>query len=40
MIFPEREMTILDYNVLKDLNGRNLEQLLAKLAMCHGNAVK
>ena len=33
VIFPEREMTILDYNrVLKDLNGRTPEQLLAALA--------
>ena len=33
VIFPEREMTILDYNrVVKDLNGRNAEQLLAELA--------
>ena len=33
VIFPEREMTILDYNrVLKDLNGRTPEQLLAELA--------
>lgn len=33
VIFPEREMTILDYNrVLKDLNGREPEQLLAELA--------
>ena len=33
MIFPEREMTILDYNrVVKDLNGRSAEQLLAELA--------
>jgi len=33
VIFPEREMTILDYNrVLKDLNGRSPEQLLAELA--------
>ena len=33
VIFPEREMTILDYNrVLKDLNGRSVEQLLAELA--------
>jgi uncharacterized protein (DUF1015 family) len=32
VIFPEREMTILDYNrVLKDLNGRSAEQLLAEL---------
>jgi uncharacterized protein (DUF1015 family) len=32
VIFPEREMTILDYNrVLKDLNGREPEQLLAEL---------
>ena len=32
VIFPEREMTILDYNrVLKDLNGRTPEQLLAEL---------
>ena len=33
VIFPEREMTILDYNrVVKDLNGRSPEQLLAELA--------
>jgi len=33
VIFPEREMTILDYNrVVKDLNGRSPEQLLATLA--------
>jgi uncharacterized protein (DUF1015 family) len=32
VIFPEREMTILDYNrVLKDLNGRTPEELLAEL---------
>ena len=32
VIFPEREMTILDYNrVVKDLNGREPEQLLAEL---------
>lgn len=32
VIFPEHEMTILDYNrVLKDLNGRTIEQLLAEL---------
>ncbi len=32
VIFPEREMTILDYNrVLKDLNGHTPEQLLAEL---------
>jgi uncharacterized protein (DUF1015 family) len=32
VIFPEREMTILDYNrVVKDLNGHNVEQFLAKL---------
>jgi uncharacterized protein (DUF1015 family) len=32
VIFPEREMTILDYNrVVKDLNGRSPEQLLAEL---------
>jgi uncharacterized protein (DUF1015 family) len=32
VIFPEREMTILDYNrVVKDLNGRNAEQFLAEL---------
>ena len=32
MIFPEREMTILDYNrVIKDLNGRSAEQFLAEL---------
>ena len=32
VIFPEREMTILDYNrVVKDLNGRSAEQLLAEL---------
>ena len=33
VIFPAREMTILDYNrVLKDLNGREPEQLLGELA--------
>ncbi len=33
VIFPEHEMTILDYNrVVKDLNGRSAEQLLAELA--------
>jgi uncharacterized protein (DUF1015 family) len=33
VIFPEREMTILDYNrVVKDLNGRSADQLLAELA--------
>ncbi|MSO67012.1 MAG: DUF1015 domain-containing protein [Pseudolabrys sp.] len=33
VIFPEREMTILDYNrVVKDLNGRSAEQMLAELA--------
>ena len=32
VIFPEREMTILDYNrIVKDLNGRNAEQFLAEL---------
>ena len=32
VLFPEREMTILDYNrVVKDLNGRTPEQLLAEL---------
>ena len=32
VIFPEHEMTILDYNrVVKDLNGRSAEQLLAEL---------
>jgi uncharacterized protein (DUF1015 family) len=32
VIFPEREMTILDYNrVVKDLNGRAPEQFLAEL---------
>ena len=32
VIFPEHEMTILDYNrVLKDLNGRTVEQLLSEL---------
>ena len=32
VIFPEREMTILDYNrVVKDLNGRDPEQFLAAL---------
>jgi len=32
VIFPEREMTILDYNrVVKDLNGRSAEQFLAEL---------
>ncbi len=33
VIFPEREMTILDYNrVVKDLNGRSAEQFLTALA--------
>jgi len=33
VIFPEREMTILDYNrVVKDLNGHSADQLLAALA--------
>jgi len=33
VIFPEREMTILDYNrVVKDLSGRTAEQFLAELA--------
>ncbi len=33
VIFPEREMTILDYNrVVKDLNGRSAEQFLEALA--------
>ncbi len=33
VIFPAREMTILDYNrVVKDLNGREPEQLLGELA--------
>jgi uncharacterized protein (DUF1015 family) len=32
VIFPEQEMTILDYNrVVKDLNGRSVEQFLAEL---------
>jgi len=32
VLFPQREMTILDYNrVLRDLNGRTPEQLLAAL---------
>ena len=32
VIFPEHEMTILDYNrVVKDLNGRSAEQLIAEL---------
>jgi uncharacterized protein (DUF1015 family) len=32
VIFPEHEMTILDYNrVVRDLNGRNAEQFLAEL---------
>jgi uncharacterized protein (DUF1015 family) len=32
VIFPDHEMTILDYNrLLKDLNGRTPEQLLAEL---------
>ena len=32
VIFPDREMTILDYNrVVKDLNGHSAEQFLAKL---------
>jgi uncharacterized protein (DUF1015 family) len=33
VVFPHHEMTILDYNrVLRDLNGRSAEQLLAELA--------
>ena len=33
VIFPDREMTILDYNrVVKDLNGRSADQFLAELA--------
>ena len=33
VIFPEREMTILDYNrVVKDLNGRTVDQFLGELA--------
>jgi uncharacterized protein (DUF1015 family) len=33
VVFPEREMTILDYNrVVKDLNGQSAEQFLAALA--------
>jgi uncharacterized protein (DUF1015 family) len=33
VIFPEHEMTILDYNrVVRDLNGRSADQLLAELA--------
>jgi uncharacterized protein (DUF1015 family) len=33
VIFPEREMTILDYNrVVKDLNGRSAEAFLAEVA--------
>jgi uncharacterized protein (DUF1015 family) len=32
VIFPEREMTILDYNrIVRDLNGRSAEQFLAEL---------
>jgi len=32
VIFPEREMTILDYNrIVKDLNGRSAEQFIAEL---------
>ncbi len=32
VLFPEREMTILDYNrVVKDLNGRSIKQFLAEL---------
>ena len=32
VLFPEREMTILDYNrVVKDLNGRSADQFLAEL---------
>ena len=42
VIFPEREMTILDYNrVVRDLNGRSAEQLLAELAQeLHGDRVR
>jgi uncharacterized protein (DUF1015 family) len=33
VIFPEREMTILDYNrVVKDLNGRSADQFIAEVA--------
>jgi uncharacterized protein (DUF1015 family) len=35
VIFPHHEMTILDYNrVIRDLNGRTPEQLLAEIAAC------
>jgi uncharacterized protein (DUF1015 family) len=35
VIFPAREMTILDYNrVLRDLNGRRPQQLVAELRKC------
>jgi uncharacterized protein (DUF1015 family) len=35
VIFPDHEMTILDYNrLLKDLNGRTPERLLAELHTC------
>jgi uncharacterized protein (DUF1015 family) len=35
VIFPDHEMTILDYNrLLKDLNGRTPEQLLTELRRC------
>jgi uncharacterized protein (DUF1015 family) len=35
VIFPAREMTILDYNrVLRDLNGRRPQQLLTELRKC------
>jgi len=35
VIFPDREMTILDYNrVLRDLNGRSPQQLVAELRTC------
>ena len=42
VMFPEREMTILDYNrVVKDLNGREPEQFLAELAQeLHGRPVR
>ena len=32
VVFPHREMTILDYNrVVRDLNGRTPEQLMAEI---------
>lgn len=37
VLFPQQEMTILDYNrVLRDLNGRDPEQVLAQLRSSYG----